>query len=170
MFVELNNMLNESDLQIIIKKKDGQLTVSVMPRNLQSDGKLKIQPIMITGTPEELDANFLTMINAPILTHVRESNNIARFEKDAKDAADAKSKADKDKKNAGKPAATVPVVPPKPIVPDLFSTEASVSSKVVVSDKSPISPVIDDIDPGDSSDDYDEEDEESVIEPEMQEA
>ena len=50
------------DLTIRIKKKNDKLTVSVLPNGV--DG---IAPVIITGTPQELDAGFTDAITGPLL-------------------------------------------------------------------------------------------------------
>ena len=63
MFKELDQYLNSCDIKLSMKKKNGEITVFVEYRNEQSD--LHFPPVSITGSPEALDAEFLSIIGPP---------------------------------------------------------------------------------------------------------
>lgn len=51
-------MMTESvDLTIVIRKTNGQLTVSTLPKSngLKDEAQNHIVPLTVTGTPQELD-------------------------------------------------------------------------------------------------------------------
>jgi PRTRC genetic system protein E len=79
------------DLTIRIKGKNGKLTVAVLPDSID-----KLQPLTTTGTPEQLDADFIGAITKP-LAEAKLVVNEAEFNKSLKDAKP---------KDAPKPAAT----------------------------------------------------------------
>ncbi|SHK93589.1 PRTRC system protein E [Chitinophaga jiangningensis] len=60
-FVELAQLGNNIDIDIRIKQKGGSFTVSVLP----AMHGLTI-PVIVTGTPEELDGGFLSAISLPV--------------------------------------------------------------------------------------------------------
>lgn len=62
-FTELKELTTGMDLTIRMKEKNGKITVSVEP-NVTNSGK--IVPLIVTGTPEELDAEFIPLITAPL--------------------------------------------------------------------------------------------------------
>jgi len=120
-FTQINQMMNQSvDITLVIRKKDGTLTVSAIPKvnGLKDEAQNHIVPLVITGTPEELDMGFIQAICQPIqkvsglLTNMNsfeqqaekaESNSKAAKElkdKEAKAAKEKKDKFDKHMKNA----------------------------------------------------------------------
>ena len=75
-----------TDLNINIRKVDNSLSVAVMPRrnSLKEDTRQNMVPLVVNGTPAELDMGFLQTILQPI--------NAENFEKQAEKAtAQAKS-------------------------------------------------------------------------------
>jgi len=102
-FNSISEMLNDTELQLNIKKKGDQLTVMIMPKAEIKDGAIaNIKPILITGSPAELDEEFLSIIHQPITTATGIMSNIATFEagasKLAKENEVEKKKAEQDKK------------------------------------------------------------------------
>ena len=62
-------MMTESvDLTIVIRKTNGQLTVSTLPKSngLKDEAQNHIVPLTVTGTPQELDTGFLQAVTRPI--------------------------------------------------------------------------------------------------------
>ena len=58
-------MMTESvDLTIVIRKTNGQLTVSTLPKSngLKDEAQNHIVPLTVTGTPQELDTGFLQAV------------------------------------------------------------------------------------------------------------
>lgn len=60
-FTRLSELITGMQLTMTIKEKNGKITVSVLP-----DGIDKVLPLIITATPEELDAQFIEKISKPI--------------------------------------------------------------------------------------------------------
>ena len=61
-FTAIHQMMTESvDLTIVIRKANGQLTVSTLPKSngLKDEAQNHIVPLTVTGTPQELDTGFL---------------------------------------------------------------------------------------------------------------
>lgn len=68
-FTSISQMMTESvDLTLVIRKANGQLTVSTLPKanGLKDEAQNHIVPLTLTGTPEEMDAEFLQHIMQPI--------------------------------------------------------------------------------------------------------
>ena len=99
-FTQINQMMNQGvDITLVIRKKDGQLMVSTMPKSngLKDEAQNLIVPLNLTGTPEELDADFFSMISQPIQKATGLLTNMSNFEKQA-EIAEENSKAAKEKK------------------------------------------------------------------------
>lgn len=97
MFKELNEMLGNGDsLTIVITKTGEKLATSIVPRKsgLKDSAKEMILPLVLTGTPEELDADFIKEISTPIRKATGLLTNLREFEKST-EAAEANSKAAK---------------------------------------------------------------------------
>ena len=102
-FKSINEMLNGAELQLNIKKKGDQLTVMIMPKAEIKDKAIdNIKPLVITGTPEELDSDFLSAIKDRVEKATGIMSNIATFEagvaKLSKDNEVDKKKAELEKK------------------------------------------------------------------------
>lgn len=100
-FTVIHQMMTESvDLTIVIRKTNGQLTVSTLPKSngLKDEAQNHIVPLTVTGTPQELDTGFLQAIARPIQKTCGLLSNMAQFEAQA-DKAAASSKAAKEAKS-----------------------------------------------------------------------
>lgn len=100
-FTAIHQMMTESvDLTIVIRKTNGQLTVSTLPKSngLKDEAQNHIVPLTVTGTPQELDTGFLQAIARPIQKTCGLLSNMAQFEAQAEKAA-ASSKAAKEAKS-----------------------------------------------------------------------
>lgn len=100
-FTTIHQMMTESvDLTIVIRKANGQLTVSTLPKSngLKDEAQNHIVPLTVTGTPQELDTGFLQAVTRPIQKACGLISNMAQFEAQA-DKAAASSKAAKDAKS-----------------------------------------------------------------------
>lgn len=100
-FTAIHQMMTESvDLTIVIRKANGQLTVSTLPKSngLKDEAQNHIVPLTVTGTPQELDTGFLQAVTRPIQKACGLISNMAQFEAQA-DKAAASSKAAKDAKS-----------------------------------------------------------------------
>lgn len=83
-------MMTESvDLTIVIRKTNGQLTVSTLPKSngLKDEAQNHIVPLTVTGTPQELDTGFLQAVTRPIQKACGLISNMAQFEAQADKAA-----------------------------------------------------------------------------------
>lgn len=83
-----------TDLNINIRKVDNNLSVAVMPRrnSLKEDTRQNMVPLVVNGTPAELDMGFLQTILQPIQKVQGLLANTENFEKQAEKAtAQAKS-------------------------------------------------------------------------------
>jgi PRTRC genetic system protein E len=110
MFTELDNHLNSCDIRLSLKKKNGEITVSVEYYNEQS--QLHFPPVSITGTPDELDAQFISIIEMPVAKAAGIFHNAMhvtdQIDKITKDAEK------KGAKTSGKKPVPVPVETPEP--------------------------------------------------------
>ena len=100
-FTAIHQMMTESvDLTIVIRKANGQLTVSTLPKSngLKDEAQNHIVPLTVTGTPQELDTGFLQAVTRPIQKACGLISNMAQFEAQA-DKAAASSKVAKDAKS-----------------------------------------------------------------------
>lgn len=93
-----------TDLSINIRQVNDKLTVAVMPRRagLKDEAGEQIVPLVLNGTPEELDMEFLGAITAPVQKAQGILTNLETFEKQAEQAVSqskaAKSVAEKESK------------------------------------------------------------------------
>lgn len=99
-FTAIHQMMTEGvDLTLVIRKANGQLTVSTLPKSngLKDEALNHIVPLTVTGMPQELDAGFLQAIAQPIQKVSGLISNMAQFEAQA-DKAASDSKATKEAK------------------------------------------------------------------------
>ena len=99
-FTQINQMMNQGvDITLVIRKKEGQLMVSTMPKSngLKDEAQNFIIPLNLTGTPEELDAEFITLISQPIRKAAGLLTNMSNYEKQA-EFAQENSRAAKEQK------------------------------------------------------------------------
>ena len=99
-FTAIHQMMTEGvDLTLVIRKANGQLTVSTLPKSngLKDEAQNHLVPLTVTGTPQELDAEFLQTVARPIQKASGLITNMAQFEAQA-DKAAANSKAAKEAK------------------------------------------------------------------------
>lgn len=93
-----------TDLSINIKRGDNKLTVAVMPKraNLKDEAQQLMVPLILSGSPEELDAGFLQAIITPIQKAQGILTNLEAFNKQAEQVASqskaAKSATEKESK------------------------------------------------------------------------
>ena len=73
-FTAINQMMTEGvDLTLVIRKANGQLAVSTLPKSngLKDEAQNHIVPLTVNGKPEELDAGFLQTVARPIQKAVK---------------------------------------------------------------------------------------------------
>ena len=92
-------MAQSVDITMVIRKANGQLAVSVLPKSngLKDEAQNHIVPLTLSGLPGELDAGFMNAIANPVRKVSGLLTNMAEFEKQA-DKAAANSKASKEQK------------------------------------------------------------------------
>lgn len=99
-FTAINQMMAEGvDLTLVIRKANGQLAVSVLPKSngLKDEAQNHIIPLTLKGLPHELDAGFLQAVARPVQKATGLITNMAQFEAQAEKAA-AESKSAKEQK------------------------------------------------------------------------
>lgn len=97
-FTAINQMMTEGvDLTIVIRKANGQMAVSTLPKSngLKDEAQNHIIPLTVSGMPEELDAGFLQAVARPVQKAAGLITNMAQFEAQAEKAA-SESKAAKE--------------------------------------------------------------------------
>lgn len=106
MFNDLLKLIDGVDLVITIRKTiDSKLAVTVLPKKngLKDDAQVLIPPAVLTGTADELDANFIQVLSQGIPQANGLLNNMKRYELQLAEVA-ANSKAELAKKEAAKKA------------------------------------------------------------------
>lgn len=117
MFNNFASMLGDGDtLNITITRKGDRMIVSLVPKlaNTKEDIQNKITPLVLSGTPDELEEGFISTITSPIQKATGIISNANEFEKSAekavtglkstgKAASDSKKKEEEERKaNYGK--------------------------------------------------------------------
>ena len=97
-----------TDLNINIRKVDNSLSVAVMPRrnSLKEDTRQNMVPLVVNGTPAELDMGFLQTILQPIQKVQGLLVNAENFEKQAEKAT-SQAKSQQYRLNQRKPGKNV---------------------------------------------------------------
>ena len=97
-FKSLEPIVGQVDLQINLKAKGDLITCMVMPKSEIKDSAFSnIKPVFVTGTAEELDAEFLSAIINPLASAAGVINNIKSFEAGAQKLANENDAAKKQK-------------------------------------------------------------------------
>lgn len=88
LFKQLEPLINEvMTVQITLSKKDGVMTVCVIPQGEVKDEAAKhIIPIVLSGTADEMDNGFIDAITKPLMKTAGLISNVAQFEKDLEEA------------------------------------------------------------------------------------
>ena len=100
-FTAINQMMTEGvDLTLVIRKANGQLAVSILPKSngLKDEAQNHIIPLTLKGLPQELDAGFLQAVARPVQKATGLITNMAQFEAQTEKAA-TESKSAKEQKN-----------------------------------------------------------------------
>ena len=107
-FTAINQMMTEGvDLTLVIRKANGQMAVSVLPKpnGLKDEAQNHIIPLTLKGVPQELDTGFLQAVARPVQKATGLITNMAQFEaqtekaaSESKVAKDAKAKETKEEK------------------------------------------------------------------------
>ena len=120
MLTEISHILDTHEVTLVLRKLKETTRVVVLPKLLESDKEgddviaALQQPLVITGTPEELDAKLPeTLLNyANVLKDGKD--NLEAIEAEIKRAAEAKKKKAAPKKAAPKKGIRAPAKPKKP--------------------------------------------------------
>src|SRR4028118_829939 len=100
-FQQLAGLSENLELTLRIKRKNDQLTISVMPDTLED-----VQPVLITGTPAEMDEGFIKIIRRPLEVMNGLKTNATEAAKEFEAAANKTDAPPADKvKDEGKTAA-----------------------------------------------------------------
>lgn len=106
-FQTINQVITAgADLSINIRRVNDKLAVSVMPRraSLKDSAGEQLVPLVLNGTPEELDAGFLQAIATPMQKAQGILSNLEAFEKQAEQVSSqskaAKAATEKESKEA----------------------------------------------------------------------
>lgn len=106
-FQTINQMITAgTDLSINIRRANNNLTVAVVPRRSGVKDGERIVPLILNGTPEELDAGFLQAVGTPVQKAQGILTNLETFEKQAEQAVSqskaARSAAEKSPKRSAR--------------------------------------------------------------------
>ena len=129
----------QGNLNLIIAKADGKLTVSVLLSNATTDkAGTVIPPMILRGEATELDEGFFTAIHNPLKETAQLFANMDAYQKGL-DEAQKQSKAELDKKNKGKDKGKTATTTDdddddEPETENLFSTQEA-EQKVVTEKK-----------------------------------
>ena len=99
-FQTLNEQFPDADLSIRIKCKNGMLTISVMPH---TEGETNIQPLIVTGSAEELDKGFFGVVVAPLKETTAALVNLEQHRESVKAASKEAEKETKPAPSKSKP-------------------------------------------------------------------
>lgn len=81
-FKSIEQHLDNLNLNIVITKNENGLVVSVLPQlKCKDEAKSNITPILLKGTADELDAQFIGIIQQPLEKVSGVSSNLIQFEK-----------------------------------------------------------------------------------------
>lgn len=107
-FQTLESQFPDADLTIRIKSKGGVQSISVLPVSTEEND---IQPLIVSGTPQELDEQFFELIKKPLETTITAIVNLEEQEKSVKASTEksAPAPAKKSSEPAKKEAKKAPV-------------------------------------------------------------
>lgn len=95
MFIEISELMSDKDvIKLVLTKVNGIVSVSVLPTKtgLKDEAKDNLSPIVVKGTPEKLDEQFIEAIRQPLKKSMEMLTNMDVFEK-SMEAVQAESKA-----------------------------------------------------------------------------
>ena len=104
LFQTLHNIMSENvDINITIQKSGDKLITSILPKakDVKDEAAKKIIPLVVSGTPVELDEEFAEAIVSPVQKASGILTGMAEFEASTKDA-EKNSKAAKDAQDKAK--------------------------------------------------------------------
>lgn len=130
-FQQIYDLADGVDLSIKIKRKNGKLTVSVLPGNSAS-----VMPLNVTATPEELDQNIEKLFVSPLLEVKHLVSNEASFKKSVQERSAKTEPTEKKGATTGK--AEKPVKEKKLPKAKKVKTDAPASAIVTKEEEQPV--------------------------------
>lgn len=110
-FSQLNNLIPGADISIALKEKNGKYTMSLLP---SVGNKTAFQPLVATGTPDELDEKFFELISKPLLETTAMLKNAEEHKKSVENEVKEKAAAAVKSKPADKKPDTKKATEKKP--------------------------------------------------------
>jgi PRTRC genetic system protein E len=176
-FQQIFDLMDGIDVTITMKRKNGKLTMSVLPQTAAV-----ISPALITGTPQELEEGFFNAIRVPMDTAKGLKAELEQFNQSVDNAKNVKALAESDKQinkdHADKRAADKKKGPVKPatkkndkpqlIEASLFDTPVDPADEITDAEvdemltKESLVPAADTIE-GDQSDDEEEDETQDAV-------
>ena len=89
-FTHISQMMTEgAELTLVMRKTDNQMVVSLLPKvqTLKESTRNRFVPLVLNGTPAELDAGFFPAVAQPVQRAIGLMLNLAEFDKQAEKAA-----------------------------------------------------------------------------------
>lgn len=136
-FTQLATLGQGMDIVLRVKGKNGMLTVSVEPQHANVS---KLKPLVLTGTPEEMDDGFIGQFDGAVTVARGLSSNLEEVKKDAADLASSTEKQASSKKEA--PKKDEPEKAKAPVKKDKAGKEKPASKKVKPTAPIPATPDI----------------------------
>ena len=106
-FNELSQIIGDgTGISLTLHSKNGRLSVSLFPKStgLKDEAQKHLQPIVLTGTADELDAGFFDAIRQPIQKATGLLADMKAFEESLNRMEAERKEAQKEKQNAEKQA------------------------------------------------------------------
>ena len=113
MFKEFSEILGACDLHIVMKKKDNHITITTVPKS--HDDELQMIPLSMTGTVEELEAEYFNQVSNPV---IRATGLHSNLEQVTIDLDQKKTPTAKKSKSKPKPAPKVAKPNPRAGLPE----------------------------------------------------
>ena len=104
-FNELSQMMTAGAVvNLTVHSQNGKLTVSLFPKfnGLKDEAQKHLQPIVLTGTAEEIDAGFFDAVREPVQKATGLLTGMKRFEESLSRVESEKKEAKEQKQNADK--------------------------------------------------------------------
>ena len=96
-------MLGDGDtLQMVINRRDGQLSIALMPGASANGTPIYMKPLMLTGSPQKLDEMFFEQVTEPIENANKLVSNLKEFNEGLKKEKANSSMAQSEKKEIDK--------------------------------------------------------------------
>ncbi|MFL5810056.1 MAG: PRTRC system protein E [Flavisolibacter sp.] len=90
-FEQLGSLLGDVDMTIRFFKKNGRFTLNIMPGNRSNN----IKPLIVSGTPEELDSEFFNTVAPGIKEITGIISNMDDVKKEASEKSESKKSLEK---------------------------------------------------------------------------